>query len=148
MSKLWQRQGAVQMIRSQYFIPYGFNDHDNSRNWPKWPRWSITCLASILNVFTCQNLVCRGYLIGCNGYPRRIWCLLRGHRSVSPRSTSSKMLLSPCSYLRFRSSLVTSRFISCRGSSCSVSSIPSHWLPVSAPYWSTVHCGMRWRAPL
>ena len=33
-------------------ITYGFNDRDNPRNWPKARKWYITCLASLLNVFT------------------------------------------------------------------------------------------------
>lgn len=33
-------------------ITYGFNDQDNPRNWPKARKWYITCLVSMLNVFT------------------------------------------------------------------------------------------------
>lgn len=33
-------------------ITYGFNDHDYPRNWPKLRKWYITCLVSMLNVFT------------------------------------------------------------------------------------------------
>lgn len=33
-------------------ITYGLNDQDNPRNWPKWRKWYITCLVSMLNVFT------------------------------------------------------------------------------------------------
>lgn len=33
-------------------ITYAFDDHDNPRNWPKWRKWYITCLVSMLNVFT------------------------------------------------------------------------------------------------
>jgi len=33
-------------------ITYSPNDRDNPRNWPKWRKWYITCLVSMLNVFT------------------------------------------------------------------------------------------------
>jgi hypothetical protein len=33
-------------------ITYGFNDHDNPRKWPKLRKWYITCLVSMVNVFT------------------------------------------------------------------------------------------------
>jgi hypothetical protein len=33
-------------------ITYAIDDHDNPRNWPKWRKWYITCIVSMLNVFT------------------------------------------------------------------------------------------------
>lgn len=33
-------------------IKYAVDDRDNPRNWPKWRKWYITCLVSMLNVFT------------------------------------------------------------------------------------------------
>lgn len=33
-------------------ITYAFDDRDNPRHWPKWRKWHITCLVSMLNVFT------------------------------------------------------------------------------------------------
>lgn len=33
-------------------ITNGFDDRDNPRNWPKWRKWYITCVVSMLNVFT------------------------------------------------------------------------------------------------
>lgn len=37
------------------FVTYAFDDQDNPRNWPKWRKWYITCLVSMLNVFTYIN---------------------------------------------------------------------------------------------
>ena len=33
-------------------LTYAPDDRDNPRNWPKWRKWYITCLVSMLNVFT------------------------------------------------------------------------------------------------
>jgi hypothetical protein len=70
-------------------ITYGVNDGDNPRNWPRWRKWYITCLVSMLNVFTyaeilslrrrrpltseLQNLVRWRYLIGGDWNPERVW---------------------------------------------------------------------------
>ncbi|KAJ5621126.1 hypothetical protein N7510_005110 [Penicillium lagena] len=49
---------AIAMARSKpndalpILIRYSFDDRDNPRNWPKWRKWYITCLVSMLNVFT------------------------------------------------------------------------------------------------
>ena len=37
-------------------ITYAVNDRDNPRNWPKWRKWYITCVVSMLNVFTYVNM--------------------------------------------------------------------------------------------
>lgn len=33
-------------------VTYAFDDRDNPRHWPKWKKWYITCVVSMLNVFT------------------------------------------------------------------------------------------------
>ena len=33
-------------------ITYTPDDRDNPRNWPKWRKWYISCVVSMLNVFT------------------------------------------------------------------------------------------------
>lgn len=33
-------------------VTYALKDPDNPRNWPKLKKWYITCLVSMLNVFT------------------------------------------------------------------------------------------------
>lgn len=37
-------------------IIYAASDPDNPRNWPKWRKWYITCVVSMLNVFTYVHL--------------------------------------------------------------------------------------------
>lgn len=34
------------------FLTYAPDDRDNPRNWPRWRKWYITCMVSMLNVFT------------------------------------------------------------------------------------------------
>jgi hypothetical protein len=41
-------------------ITYGLNDGDNPRNWPRWRKWYITCLVSMLNVFTYAEILLSG----------------------------------------------------------------------------------------
>lgn len=130
-------------------IRYAVDDRDNPRNWPKWRKWYITCLVSMLNVFTCVSpSPCMVYYElnrdtgpGARevsppvrwGYRKNSESLPRSRRYVC-LCTCWAMRLAPYSSLRSRSILGASRSTSCHGSACSSSSSQLLWLLTSAPF--------------
>lgn len=138
-------------------ITYAYNDRDNPRNWPTWRKWYITCLVSMLNVFTYASrpsahpTLC---LTECltdrdDEEPGAQVVSLPGHRGFRknleypPRSqlcachsTFSATQSDPCFSHLCRSTLDASRYTLFLGSFSSYSNFHWLWRPTSVPYWS------------
>lgn len=132
-------------------IKYAVNDPDNPRNWPKWRKWYITCVVSMLNVFTYvhvpfspgRGLSNPSYTVrGVQGaFPRVLpeYKKSLGYRLRSRLYACLYMFLDTQSALSFslhsQNTLGVSRFTSYRGSVCSFFSFLWPWPQTLVLFW-------------